>query len=151
MVCFGGKTSQLACPVGRPCAHRKPKPSSTEMLAFIIHPQDAGRQPFQWKRAWGQMKGNAGDFPGSPVVKTSPSNAGGAGSIPGQGAKIPHASWPKNQKHKTEAILYKFNKDFLKNGPHQKKKVFKKKKELLYVWSQTPGFESPTPYLEQVP
>ena len=37
------------------------------------------------------------DFPGGPVVKTSPSNAGGAGSIPGQGAKIPHASWPKNQ------------------------------------------------------
>ena len=32
-----------------------------------------------------------GDFPGRPVVKTSPSNAGGAGSIPGEGAKIPHA------------------------------------------------------------
>ena len=29
------------------------------------------------------------DFPGGPVVKTSPSNAGGAGSIPGQGAEIP--------------------------------------------------------------
>ena len=38
-----------------------------------------------------------GDFPGGPMVKTSPSNAGGAGSIPGQGAKIPHASGPKNQ------------------------------------------------------
>ena len=35
------------------------------------------------------------DFPGGPVVKTSPSNAGDAGSIPGPGAKIPHASWPK--------------------------------------------------------
>ena len=31
------------------------------------------------------------DFPGSPVVKTLPSNAGGVGSIPGQGTKIPHA------------------------------------------------------------
>ena len=31
------------------------------------------------------------DFPGGPVVKTSPSSAGGAGLIPGQGAKIPHA------------------------------------------------------------
>ena len=31
------------------------------------------------------------------MVKTSPSNAGGAGSIPGQGAEIPHASWPKTQ------------------------------------------------------
>ena len=38
------------------------------------------------------------DFPGSPVVKTSPSNAEGAGSIPGQRAKIPHALWPKKQK-----------------------------------------------------
>ena len=33
------------------------------------------------------------DFPGGPVVKTSPSNAGGAGSIPGPGAKIPHMPW----------------------------------------------------------
>ena len=33
-----------------------------------------------------------GDFPGGPVVKTLPSNAWGAGSIPGQGAMIPHAS-----------------------------------------------------------
>ena len=37
------------------------------------------------------------DFPGGPVVKTSPSNAEGAGSIPGLTAKKP--------KHKTEAIL----------------------------------------------
>ena len=36
------------------------------------------------------------DFPGGPVVKTLPSNAGGQGSIPGQGVKIPHTSWPKN-------------------------------------------------------
>ena len=45
------------------------------------------------------------DFSGGPVVKTSPSNAVGAGSIPGWGAKIPHASGPKNQNIKTEAIL----------------------------------------------
>ena len=35
------------------------------------------------------------DFPGGPVVKTSPSNAGGAGSVPGWGAKVPHAWWQK--------------------------------------------------------
>ena len=46
------------------------------------------------------------DFSGSPVVKTVPPNAGSAGSIPGQGAKIPHASQSKNQKHETEAILW---------------------------------------------
>ena len=45
------------------------------------------------------------DSLGGPVVKTSPSNAVGAGSIPGQGGKIPHASRPKNQNIKTEAIL----------------------------------------------
>ena len=31
-------------------------------------------------------------FPGGPVVKTSPSDAGGGSSIHGQGAKIPHES-----------------------------------------------------------
>ena len=55
------------------------------------------------------------DFPGSPVVKTMPSNAGGAGSIPGWGAKIPHASWPKNQNIKQNQHCNKFNKNF-KNG-----------------------------------
>ena len=34
------------------------------------------------------------DFPGGPVVKNLPSNAGDKGSIPGQGTKIPHASGP---------------------------------------------------------
>ena len=32
------------------------------------------------------------DFPGSPVVKNLPSNAGDVGSTPGQGTKIPHAT-----------------------------------------------------------
>ena len=32
------------------------------------------------------------DFPGGLVVKNLPSNAGDAGSIPGWGARIPHAS-----------------------------------------------------------
>ena len=37
------------------------------------------------------------DFPGDLGVKTSPSNAEGAGSIFGWGVKILHASWLKNQ------------------------------------------------------
>ena len=37
------------------------------------------------------------DFSGGPVVKTSPSNAGGMGSAPGRRIKIPCVSWPKNQ------------------------------------------------------
>ena len=36
------------------------------------------------------FKGNR-DFPGGPVVKNLPSNAGYTGSIPGWGTKIPHA------------------------------------------------------------
>ena len=67
------------------------------------------------------------DFPGSPVVKTSPSNAGGAGSIPGRGAEIPHASCPKNQNIKWKQYCSKFSKNF-KDDPHQKnlkKNMFK--------------------------
>ena len=59
------------------------------------------------------------DFPGGPMVKNPPSNAGDAGSSPGQGPKIPHPSWPKNQSIKQKQYCNKFNKDF-KNGPHQK-------------------------------
>ena len=62
------------------------------------------------------------------MVKTLPSNAGGAGSTPGQGAKNPHASGPKNQNIKQKKYCNKFNKDF-KNSPHQKKKTSKKKKK----------------------
>ena len=44
-------------------------------------------------------------FPGGPVVKSSPSNAGSVGSIPGQESKIPHISMAKKPKHKTETPL----------------------------------------------
>ena len=57
------------------------------------------------------------DFPGGSVVKTSPSNAVGVGSIPGQGAKIPHAAQPKNPNIKQKQYCNKFNKDF-ENGSH---------------------------------
>ena len=59
------------------------------------------------------------DFPGSPVVKTSPSNARGVGSIPVQGTKIPRASWAKKQEHAKKQCCNKLNKDF-KDGPHRK-------------------------------
>ena len=36
------------------------------------------------------------DFTGILVVKTSPSNAGGVGSIPGHGAKVSH-DWGQNK------------------------------------------------------
>ena len=48
-------------------------------------------------------------------LKTSPSNAAGVGSILVWGAKITHASWPKNQNIKQKKYCNKFNKDLKKN------------------------------------
>ena len=39
------------------------------------------------------------DFPGGPVVKNPPYNAGDTGSIPGQGTKIPHATGQLSPRH----------------------------------------------------
>ena len=65
------------------------------------------------------------------MVKTLPSNAGGAGSIPGWGAKISHASWPKNQNIKQKQHCNKLSKDF-QNGPHPKKKKIQGKTNKKY-------------------
>ena len=51
------------------------------------------RYVFQDKCFW--------DFPGGPVVKTSPSNSELPGLIPGQGPNLPHAPGTKKKK-KTE-------------------------------------------------
>ena len=59
------------------------------------------------------------DFPGSPVGKTSPSNARSVGLISRLGTKIAHASMPKNQNIKQKQYCNKFNENF-KNGPRQK-------------------------------
>ena len=58
-------------------------------------------------------------LPCGPVVKTLPSNTGGASSIPGGGAssipgggaKMPHVSQPINQNVKEKQYCNKFNKD----------------------------------------
>ena len=62
-----------------------------------------------------------GDFPGDPVVKSSPSR---------QGAMIPCALWQKNQNIEQKQHCTKFNKDF-KTGPHQKNLWEKKKNVAL--------------------
>ena len=46
------------------------------------------------------------DFPGCPVVKTLPSNAGGMSSIPGWGSKIPHVMQGSKKKKKTKNQLW---------------------------------------------
>ena len=50
------------------------------------------------------------------MIKTSLSDAEGVVSMPGCGAKIPHASRPKNQNIEQKHYCNKFNKDF-KNWP----------------------------------
>ena len=54
-------------------------------------------------------------------MKTLPFSAGDTDSFPGCGAKILHASQPKNPKHKTEAIIVT-NSIKTKNGLDQKEK-----------------------------
>ena len=39
------------------------------------------------------------EIPCGPVIKILPSSASGAGSVPGQGAKIPRASWSKKKQN----------------------------------------------------
>ena len=68
------------------------------------------------------------------MVKTSSSNAGDVGLIPGYGVKIPHALGPKKKKKKNQSIKQKqyckkFDKD-LKNDPHQKKSLIKNNSNL---------------------
>ena len=54
-----------------------------------------------------------------------PSNAGDVGLTPGQGGKIPHALWPKNQIPKQKQRCSKFNTGF-ETGPHQRNKRIRK-------------------------
>ena len=75
------------------------------------------------------------------MVKASPSNARGAGSILSRGAKIPHALKLKNQnlkkkkkKKNQKQYCNKFSKDF-KNHPHKTKKICKKRKSCQAVWN----------------
>ena len=62
------------------------------------------------------QRAQAQGFPGGPLVKTSPPNAGGAGLIPDAGARIPTWLVAERPVHKQCKQCYNtFNKDF-KNG-----------------------------------
>ena len=73
------------------------------------------------------------------MVKTLPSNTGGAGLIPGLGAKIPHALWPENQNIKKQKQCNKFNKDF-KNGPHTHTHTIGLRKKRMRIGQPAVGF-----------
>ena len=59
------------------------------------------------------------DVSDGPVVKTSPSKAGGEYLISGREAKLPYALWLKNQNIKQKQYCNKFNTDF-KKDPQKK-------------------------------
>ena len=69
-----------------------------------------------FKDIW-HLKQLCWDFPGGPVVKTSPSSTGSVGLIPGQDPEIPCDLWSEYQNIKPKQYCNQFNKDF-KNGPH---------------------------------
>ena len=73
------------------------------------------------------LKMNGWDFPRGPVVKTSPSSAGGASLIPGWEAQIPQNSEPKNQNN----IVVNSIKTLKMVHIHPKKKSLKKKMDLI--------------------
>ena len=53
----------------------------------VISLQKKGTEQVSTKVCWGWR-----GFPSGPKVKKSPSDAGDAGSVPGQGSKIPHGA-----------------------------------------------------------
>ena len=61
------------------------------------------------------------------MIETLPSNAGGTGLIPGRGAKILHASRPKNQNIKQKQYCNSESIKTLKTVHIKKKKNFIKK------------------------
>ena len=70
------------------------------------------------------------------MAETSPSNAGGAGSIPHQGAGIPHAL-QKKQNIKQKQYCKKFNKEVKKKKKEEEEKdlmirEFRKQNESSY-------------------
>ena len=84
---------------------------------YLKHPPNfltrkEGRKKGRREREREKKRIKRKDFPGGPVVGTSPSNVGGAGSSPGWGARIPHTSRPKDQNIKQKQYCNKFNKDF---------------------------------------
>ena len=59
------------------------------------------------------------------MVRTSPSNARGVSSIPGQGAKSPHASGPNPPTSNSIKILKMF---YIKQQQHQQQRMVQIKK-----------------------
>ena len=75
------------------------------------------------------LRENSRDFPGSPVVKTLPSNVGAVGPISGQGAKIPQSCGQKSKtQHRNDIVTNSVKTLKMVHIKKKKKEVLKKKK-----------------------
>ena len=90
-----------------------------------------------------RSSGKDRDVPGGPVVKILPFSAGGWGSAPWLGARIPQASRPKNQNMKWKQYCNKLNKTL--QMVHIKKWYWKNKWTSLriYFWLSHPAERVP--------
>ena len=85
-------------------------------LSWALSLSPSGDVVFCWVavtdpvESYSLLKQEKGDILSSPVVKTSPSSAGGVGSLPGWQEEIPYASQPKNQDIKQKQYCNKLNK-----------------------------------------
>ena len=114
--------------------------SILQMLSHLLlwKPQEIGAIIFSILQM--RKQNNTWDIPASLVVKTLPSNA-----IPGWGAKILHASWPKVQNIKQKQHCNRFIKDFKKWSTFKKSKKTRKQKLILTQSYTVPKRQKPKP------
>ena len=92
------------------------------------------------------------DFPGGPATEPSASYARGEGSIPGWGARIPHASRSKKKmKHKQHNQYCSKFKKTLQNGPHQNILKNKQARKQRSVYLESTLAEITLPRYKQSP
>ena len=86
------RTTAAASNLGTGCTHP---------AYGVLAPQQPERARVLLEKPTQTKAVNCGDFPGGPVLKSPPCNAGDTGSIPGRGTKIPHAAEQLNPRATT--------------------------------------------------
>ena len=99
---------------------------------FIHSPSEGHLDCFQFGQILVTLVSIHSDFSGSPVVKSSPSSAGGVGSIPGRGTKIPFALRCRKPKHTSRSNIVTHSIKTLKTV-HIKIKSFKRINKSVHI------------------
>ena len=126
------KRSLLTHLEGQYCTHSPPVPQQPRRLSRCLSKPDGGQQLWTDTGKNGIAKETTRDFPGGPVVKNLPSNAGDARSIPGCRTKIPHATGQLSHSCWACARQWKILRDakktpLLQLGPDAVKEINQKK------------------------